>query len=257
MILVTVTLSDWIYRSVVSRSVLTLQPRLLPAEEAAGAAGLRDRPQALRPAGGVEDRARDAAEEDRLDQPAAGVPQDDPRHRRGGRAARLHAEPRRAATSSWCGRGPGCSVARSGRWGGAGLGPRARTPRRGRSAPGLGRAMCSWPTGGGSGPAPGGRGSAARAAFLAFVRVAGAGRVTGRSARGTPANPSSRSARGTPTSRRRRRSASRAGRSPRGRRRSRRRRDADGRRARSRRCRAWCAGRGRRATAGRARRGRW
>ena len=70
-------------------------PRLLPAAQAARAAGLRDRPQALRAAGGVEGRARDAAEEDRLDQPAAGVPQDDPRHRRGGRAARLQPRPRR------------------------------------------------------------------------------------------------------------------------------------------------------------------
>ena len=64
-------------------------PGLFPPAQAAGAAGLRDRAQALRPAGGVADRAGDAAEEVRLDQPAPGVPQDDPRHGRRGRAARL------------------------------------------------------------------------------------------------------------------------------------------------------------------------
>ena len=64
-------------------------PRLFPPPQAARAAGLRDRPQALRPAGRVADRARGAAEEIRLDLAAAGVPQDDPRHGRGGRAARL------------------------------------------------------------------------------------------------------------------------------------------------------------------------
>ncbi len=64
MILVSVTLSDWMYRSVVSKSVLTLHPRLFPPAQAPGAAGLRDRPQALRPAGGMADRARDAPEED-------------------------------------------------------------------------------------------------------------------------------------------------------------------------------------------------
>ena len=108
-------------------------PRLLPAAQAAGAAGLRDRPQALRPAGGVADRARDAPEEDRLDQPAPGVPPDDPRHRRGGRAARLPADARRRRHR------PGAAAA-AGRSAAAGEGPRARaearTRRRGRSAPG-------------------------------------------------------------------------------------------------------------------------
>ena len=91
MIHVTVTLSDWMYRSVVSKSVLTLHRDYFQLSKPLGAAGLRDRPQALRPAGGVADRARDAPEEDRLDLAAPGVPQDDPRHGRGGRAARLHA----------------------------------------------------------------------------------------------------------------------------------------------------------------------
>ena len=94
-------------------------PGLLRPAQAAGAAGLRDRAQALRPAGGVEDRARDAAEEVGLDLAAAGVPQDDPRHGRGGRAAGLQRW--RSTTTTWCwcaraagwgggrGRGPGSS----------------------------------------------------------------------------------------------------------------------------------------------------
>ena len=158
MILVTVTLSDWIYRSVLSRSVLTLLAGLLPAAKAARAAGLRDRAQALRAAGGVEDRARDAAEEVGLDEPAAGVPQDDPRHRRGGRAARLQPRADRGR------RGAGAlagDVRRSGGGGGA--------PARGRrSTRGCGRwrrgstPISSRPSGGASGPLPAGRGSGAR-----------------------------------------------------------------------------------------------
>ena len=47
----TVTLSDWMYRSVLSRVGADAAPGLLPAAQAAGAAGLRDRPEALRPTG--------------------------------------------------------------------------------------------------------------------------------------------------------------------------------------------------------------
>ena len=128
MILVTVTLSDWIYRSVLSRSVLTLQPRLFRAAQAAGAAGLRDRPQALRPAGGVADRARDAAEEVGLDLAAAGVPQDDPRHGRRGRAAGLQPGARRGR------RGGGARARAAGRGGGGARGSAPEIHARVRAA---------------------------------------------------------------------------------------------------------------------------
>ena len=85
------------------------QPRLLPAAQAARAPGLRDRAQALRPADRVADRARDAAEEVRLDLPAPGVPQDDPRHGRGGRAARLQPARSPRATWWWCARAAAAS----------------------------------------------------------------------------------------------------------------------------------------------------
>ena len=175
MILVTVTLSDWIYRSVLSRSVLTLPPRLLPAAQAAGAAGLRDRPQALRPAGGVADRARDAPEEDRLDQPAPGVPQDDPRHRRGGRAARLPARGRRRRHRP---RAAAARRVRRRRGGGAAARPRGARPGARGGAGGSTRTR-SRPTGGGSGR-PRGRPAlrSPEAAFLAFVRAPGGARLT-------------------------------------------------------------------------------
>ena len=94
MILVTVTLSDWIYRSVLSKSVLTLsrdyfrlrKPLERRVYEIARKHCGRQTEWKVGP--------RDAPEEVRLDQPAPGVPQDDPRHGRGGRAARLQPRPR-------------------------------------------------------------------------------------------------------------------------------------------------------------------
>ena len=108
-------------------------PRLLPAPQAARAAGLRDRPQALRAAGGVEDRARDAPEEVGLDEPAAGVPQDDPRHRRGGRAARLQPRARRGRRGAGAARAMP-AIRRRGRGPGSGAEIHARVRA---AAPGL------------------------------------------------------------------------------------------------------------------------
>ena len=88
MIHVTVTLSDWMYRSVVSKSVLTLHRDYFHLRKPWSGGSTRSRASiaAGRRSG---DRAGDAPEENWLDQPAAGVPQDAARHDRRGRATGL------------------------------------------------------------------------------------------------------------------------------------------------------------------------
>ena len=160
MILVTVTLSDWIFRSVVSRSVLTLSRDYFrlrkplerrvyeiarkhcgrQAEWKIGLETLLKKTGSTSPRRVFRRMIRDIAEEDGLPDYRLSLDGGDI----------VFVRPR-----------PGAFGARSGRRGRGRCWARARTRRRGRSAPGR-TCMRSRPTGGGSGPAPGGRGSAAR-----------------------------------------------------------------------------------------------
>ena len=182
MILVTVTLSDWMYRSVVSKSVLTLHRDYFhlrkPLERRVYEIARKHCGRQAEWRIGLEI----AAEEIRLDLAAAGVPQDDPRHGRRGRAARLYAGLRHGDVL-WCARATGSATGR-----GAGdprLPPR-RTPARARRRP------ATTPTGSrrngcGSGAAAAARRSRSpEAAFLAFCRARAARAPRReRSARGT------------------------------------------------------------------------
>ena len=69
MVSVSVTLSEWLYRAILAKSVLTLSPRLLFAAPAARAAGLRAGAETLRAAGGLARLGRGAAQEVGLRQP--------------------------------------------------------------------------------------------------------------------------------------------------------------------------------------------
>ena len=93
MILVTVTLSDWMYRSVVSKSVLTLHRDYFhlrkPLERRVYEIARKHCGRQAEWRIGLEMLLKKI----RLDLAAAGVPQDDPRHGRGGRAARLQRSP--------------------------------------------------------------------------------------------------------------------------------------------------------------------
>ena len=71
MISVAVTLSEWIYRAVLAKSVLTLSRDYFRLRKAAGAARLRAGAQALRAAGGMEDICLYAAQKGRLGRPLA------------------------------------------------------------------------------------------------------------------------------------------------------------------------------------------
>ena len=111
MVSVSVTLSDWLYRAVVARSVLTLSREYFGLRKPLGAAALRTGAQALRTAGALAGLDAGALRQVGLGLAAQGVPQDGARHRRGRPAAGLCPQRR--------GR-------RSGRGGAAGFGHRGR-----------------------------------------------------------------------------------------------------------------------------------
>jgi hypothetical protein len=77
-----VTLSDWLFRAVAARSVLTLSATI-SAAQAAGAADLRAGAQALRTAADLARQRGGAAQEIRQRRAAAGVPRRAARDDRG------------------------------------------------------------------------------------------------------------------------------------------------------------------------------
>ena len=69
-----IKLSDWVFNAIRAQRGADAAPRLFPPAQAARAAGLRARPQALRPAAELEGVARGPAQEVGLAEPRQGVP---------------------------------------------------------------------------------------------------------------------------------------------------------------------------------------